>query len=167
MMSPLPIVFAHGLEGAPQGTKIAALRAAGLDIIAPDGRGLVLADRIHLLEAATRSGPVVLGGSSYGGLAAAWLAAQFPERFHALLLCAPALHWTEDPVEDPEALCAPPGLTTHILHGIRDDVVPLAASERYQARSGSHVTLEAVEDGHRLADSIDRLVAIARQLAAV
>ncbi len=163
-MSSLPIVFAHGLEGAPDGRKISALREAGLDVIAPDGRGLVLVDRIAALEEATRSGPVVLGGSSYGGLAAAWLAAEYPDRFHALLLCAPALHWKEEPVADPEVLRAPPGLRTHILHGREDTAVPLSFSERYQARSGAHVTLEAVDDGHRLIGTIPRLVAIAQEL---
>jgi len=162
-MSSLPLVFAHGLEGAPKGAKISALKAAGIEVIAPDGRELVLADRIAGLEAATRGGGVVLGGSSYGGLAAAWLAQQYPERFCGLILCAPALHWREDPVQNPELLVAPMGLPTHILHGKADDVVPLMVSERYQQRSGDHVVLEAVEDGHRLVDSIDRLVAIVRQ----
>jgi len=164
-MSPLPIVFAHGLEGAPEGTKITALRAAGLEVIAPDGRGLVLADRIAGLESATRDGPVILGGSSYGGLAAAWLATQHPARFRGLVLCAPALHWSEAPVQHPERLCAPEGLPTWILHGTQDEVVPIAVSERYRDASGPHVTLEALEDGHRLQGSIPRLVSVARMLA--
>jgi len=163
-MSPIPLVFAHGLEGAPQGTKITALKEAGLEVIAPDGRGMVLSDRIAGLEAATRGGGVVLGGSSYGGLAAAWLAARFPDRFLGLLLCAPALHLYEDPVTDPEALCAPPGLHTHILHGAGDEVVPIDASRRYLARSGSHVTLQTVDDGHRLTASIPALIAAARRM---
>lgn len=164
-MPSLPIVFAHGLEGAPQGTKIAALQAAGLDVIAPDGRGLPLVERIAGLEVATRGGGVVLGGSSYGGLAATWLAARYPERFCGLILCAPALHWTEDPVEDPERLVIPASIPTHILHGTQDTVVPIAVSERLKHRSGAHVFLEAVEDGHRLVGSIDRLVAIARAVS--
>ena len=163
-MSSKLIVFAHGLEGAPEGTKITALREAGLEVIAPDGRGMVLAERIAGLEAATRRGGVVLGGSSYGGLAAAWLATQFPERFTGMLLCAPALHRYEDPVDDPEALVAPPGFRTHILHGMADDVVPIEFSERYQARSGSHVVLQPVDDGHRLVESIPALIAAARAL---
>ena len=57
-MSSLPLVFAHGLEGAPQGTKISALRAGGLNVVAPDGRGLPLAERIAGLDAATAAGGV-------------------------------------------------------------------------------------------------------------
>ena len=46
------IVFAHGLEGSPTGAKIQALRAAGLAVDAPDGRGLLLAARIEGLRQA-------------------------------------------------------------------------------------------------------------------
>ena len=70
-----PIVFAHGLEGTPNGAKITALRDAGFQVVAPDGRGLPLAQRIEGLDAATCEGGLILAGSSYGGLAAAWLAA--------------------------------------------------------------------------------------------
>ncbi len=164
-MSSLPIVFAHGLEGAPGGTKISALRRSGLNVVAPDGRGRVLAERIALLEELTRDGPVILGGSSYGGLAAAWLAAQYPERFLGLLLCAPALHWTEEPVLAPEQLVAPRSIPTHILHGVLDEVVPLSVSQRYRERSGDHVHLEVLEDGHRLSRSIERLVQVASAMS--
>jgi len=164
-MSSIPIVFAHGLEGSPEGAKIQALRSAGLDVVAPDGRGQPLAARIGLLEASTREGPVILGGSSYGGLAAAWLAAAHPERFRGLLLCAPALHWSEAPVDDPGDLVAPPGLTTVVLHGIQDGVVPIAVSQRYRDRSGAHVELQELQDDHRLHDSLDRIVAAARRLS--
>lgn len=164
-MSPLPIVFAHGLEGAPQGTKIRALQAAGLQVIAPDGRGLPLAERIAGIEEATRAGGFILAGSSYGGLAATWLAVEHPERFVGLLLCAPALHFCEPPVDDPEQLVIPTGLPTHILHGVHDEIVPIGVSERLVERSGAHVVLEEVHDGHRLADSLGPLVAAARHLA--
>ena len=165
-MSSLPLVFAHGLEGAPQGTKISALRAAGLNVVAPDGRGLPLAERIAGLEAATRDGGVVLGGSSYGGLAAAWLASQYPQRFLGLLLCAPALHHSEAPALHPDQIVIAPTIPTWILHGAHDDIVPIGVSQALQQRSGAHVTLEAVEDDHRLVSSIPRLVEIARALTA-
>ena len=163
-MSLLPIVFAHGLEGAPQGTKIASLKAAGLQVNAPDGRGLPLAERIAGLEAATRAGGIVLGGSSYGGLAATWLACQYPERFCGLILCAPALYLREDPVSDPNTLKIPQSIPTHILHGTQDTVVPIEVSEKIQRRSGAHVILEPVDDDHRLVQSIPRLIEIARAM---
>ena len=104
-----PIVFAHGLEGSPNGRKIQTLRSAGFSVDAPDGRGLALADRIAGIEGATRGRRVVLIGSSYGGLAAAHLASLYPERLEGLLLLAPALHRKEEPVFSPESLMPPKG----------------------------------------------------------
>ena len=35
------IIFAHGLEGSPNGSKIRALRNAGFDVVAPDFQKMV------------------------------------------------------------------------------------------------------------------------------
>ena len=143
------IIFAHGLEGSPNGAKVQALRAAGLVVVAPDGQGLVLA------------------GSSYGGLAAAWLARELGPRIDGLLLLAPALHHSEAPVHDASALCPPEGIPTVIIHGLRDDVVPIGASRAYLAAGravGAPVTLLEVDDDHGLHGSLDLIVAQARAL---
>jgi len=168
------IVFAHGLEGSPTGAKIQALRAAGLAVDAPDGRGLLLAARIEgLRQAVMRQADrapgerLVLAGSSYGGLAAAWLARELAPRLDGLLLLAPALHHAEPPATDPGSLAPPPGLPTVLIHGLRDDVVPIGASRVYAAAgrtAGNPPTLLEVDDDHRLAASLDRIVAEARRL---
>ena len=44
------IIFAHGLEGTPNGSKIQALRASGFEVLAPDFQGMVLNERVALLE---------------------------------------------------------------------------------------------------------------------
>ncbi len=158
------ILWAHGLEGSPEGMKVQALRRAGFDVTAPDGRFKVLADRLYMLDAESRrlaEQRPLLAGSSYGGLAVAWLAAQHPERFRGLLLLAPALHHREPPATDP--LAAPPGLPTVIIHGRLDDVVPVAESRAYAARSPG-ADLRIVDDGHVLGDSVDAIIAAARQL---
>ena len=163
------LVWAHGLEGSPEGTKVRALRAAGFEIEAPDGRGLVLAQRLDALDALTaRLAPrrPVLAGSSYGGLAAAWLAARHPERFSGLLLCAPALHHQEPPVPAGQPPVPPLGLAIRVLHGVTDAIVPIAASRRYVKGAGPMVRLDEVDDGHRLADSLTAIVALARELGA-
>ena len=49
---------------------------------------------------------------------------------------------------------------TAILHGIKDDVVPLANSER-ATEGRSNVHLEVVDDDHRLQGSLNRLVDMA------
>ncbi len=43
------IIFAHGLEGTPNGSKIQALRASGFEVLAPDFQGMVLSERVALL----------------------------------------------------------------------------------------------------------------------
>ena len=157
------ILWAHGLEGSPEGTKASALRAAGFELLAPDGRGKVLALRIAELDrvsAELAGRRVLLAGSSYGGLAAAWLAQERPERFCGLLLLAPALHHREAPAL--EALRPPPGLPVIVLHGALDEVVPVQASRDYVA--GSHAQLRIQDDGHALADSLPALIAAAREL---
>ena len=66
------------------------MKDASLPVEAPDFQGMVLARRVALLDEVTQGpGPIVLAGSSYGGLAVAWLAQQHPRRFAAMLLMAP------------------------------------------------------------------------------
>lgn len=157
-----PVIFAHGLEGRPDGTKPRALRAAGLDPICPDGRGLPLQPRVDGIRAAVAAHPgALLIGSSYGGLAALFVAAEAPERLSGLLLLAPALHWSEPPATHPERLCVPATLPTAVLHGVRDDVVPIAVSRALRDRC-PHVVLHEVDDDHLLHASLERIVALAR-----
>ena len=151
------ILLAHGLEGSPQGRKAQALRAAGLSLLAPDQRGKVLAERIAELEAlSAHQSPMLLVGSSYGGLAAAWLAEAHPSRWRGILLLAPALHYEEPPALGERT--APAGLPVVILHGIHDEVVPIEASRAYARRSPG-VLLHELEDDHRLEAHLDRIVA--------
>jgi pimeloyl-ACP methyl ester carboxylesterase len=153
------VLYAHGLEGRPDGRKARTLRAAGIEVVAPDGRSLPLAERIaHLERALAGLDRPVLVGSSYGGLAALVLAARHPNAVRGLVLCAPALIWREPPVTDPDALVVDPGLPCTVLHGLRDDVVPVAASRRLVERS-PHVQLVERDDDHRLTDSLDLLLA--------
>jgi len=157
-----PVVLAHGLEGHPEGTKARTLRAAGLRVVAPDGRGLPLAKRIPAIEEAVAANPgAVLVGSSYGGLAAVVVASRRPEQVGALVLCAPALGLREPPVDDPDTLRVPPEIPCTVIHGVHDDVVPIDFSRALVARC-PHVVLHEVEDGHLLADSLDLLVEVVR-----
>ena len=156
-----PIVFAHGLEGSPEGRKIQYLRRNGFHVLAPDGRGLPLAARCRGLDEATQGGGILLIGSSYGGLAAAHLAGLHPERFVGLLLMAPALHHAEPPVLDVDLLRPPDGLVTHVIHGIRDSVVPIAGSRRYASHGASMIE---TDDDHGLRQSMEVMVESVRIL---
>ena len=162
------IIFAHGLEGSPNGSKIRALRNAGFDVVAPDFQGMVLAERVDLLHEICleyASQQPVLAGSSYGGLTAAIVAMRMPDAFRGLLLCAPALHLAEPPVDDETVLIAPNGLKTIIIHGLEDDIVPISCSIEYASRSSNEiVAFHQVDDGHRLAESHRKIIDAAQLL---
>ncbi len=163
----MDIIFLHGLESGPHGSKFQSIRDAGWTVSAPDCTGVGdVTQRVAIareaLEAA--AGPVVLVGSSFGGLTGARLHADVAgspvgERIHGLLLLAPALH-----VEGAEAIdrCHP---NTVILHGVQDDVVPVEASRSFAERFGC--MLVEVEDGHRLKDSHARILSLLQQVAGV
>ena len=162
-MSTRPVLFAHGLEGHPEGHKPTAMRRAGLDVTVPDGRKRPLAERVALLVDAlkTLEDPVLVG-SSYGGLAMLAIARDSPDAFSAVVLCAPALTWNEPPAGPPDALVAPPG--TVVLHGTHDTIIPIDLSRQLVARSPDTRLVEC-DDGHRLTDSLDVLVDAVRAAA--
>ena len=151
------IIFAHGLEGTPNGSKIQTLRNSGIEVLAPNFQGMPLIERVVLLEKISlehKEKKPILGGSSYGGLTAAIVAMRHPDRFRGLLLCAPALHLKEPPVDDSTILVAPKGMPTVIIHGIDDDIVPISCSIEYAERTGEGIIeFNQVNDGHRLSES--------------
>jgi len=164
------IIFAHGLEGTPNGSKIQSLRNSGFEVLAPDFQGMPLIERVALLEKISldfAEKKPILAGSSYGGLTAAIVAMRFPERFSGLLLCAPALHLKEPPVADSTILVAPKGMPTVIIHGINDDVVPISCSIEYAEISGEDIIeFNKVLDGHRLSESHNFILAGIEKLLA-
>lgn len=146
-----PILFAHGLDTGPVGTKSIALRDAGFAVSAPDCQGKDLASRIEILKRAIADSaePPVLVGSSFGGIAGlcAVIVAHAEGRTAAgLLLCAPALQ-----VPPPPGFAFPlaPPVPTEIVHGRHDDVIPIELSRDYARRY--RVPLHEVDDDHRLA----------------
>ena len=158
-----PVLFAHGLEGHPDGRKPTAMRAAGLQVHAPDGRGLPLAQRVRGLVAVLEGlEKPVLVGSSYGGLAMLAIARDAPGAFAGLVLCAPALTWNEDPAGDPTKLVAPPG--TVVIHGLGDTVIPIGLSRDLVGRSPGTRLIER-DDDHRLTGSLDVLADVVVTLA--
>ena len=158
------LVWAHGLWGSPNGSKVTAIRESGIEVISPDFNEMELIDRVELLKEAIEIGNVVLAGSSWGGLACALTAIQIPEKLKGLLLLAPALHYPESPNDEPEKLIAPDSVPVTIIHSTTDDIVPISASKNYIERSGNNVQLIEVEDNHVLEDSIELIISEAKKL---
>jgi pimeloyl-ACP methyl ester carboxylesterase len=150
------ILFCHGLEGSPNGRKAMALRDAGHEVLAPplskDDFERAVRDAGAVLA---RDRPEVIVGSSRGGAVAMRIAAASPV---PLVLLAPA--WRRFgvmPVVRRES---------RILHGIKDDVVPLADSIELEQRNRLPAeNLIPVNDDHRLASPLAveaLLLAVAR-----
>ncbi len=151
------VVFSHGLESTPQGTKarrfatIAARR--GLAFEAIDYRGIAdVGVRVEKLAAAVsgRAEPLLFVGSSVGGHVATAVAGTRPVA--GLFLIAPAFY-----MPGYEALTpAPPSCRTVIVHGWRDAVVPVDNVIRFARNAGA--TLHVVDDEHRLLERLDEVV---------
>jgi len=122
------LVWAHGLWGSPNGSKVTAIRESGIEVISPDFNEMELVDRVELLKETIDIGDVVLAGSSWGGLACALTAQEKPEKLRGLLLLAPALDHPEHPNDVPEKLIAPNSVPVTIIHSTTDDIVPISAS---------------------------------------
>jgi len=150
------VLFCHGLETGPFGRKYAALVAAGLEVIAPDCQGLPLLERVSIVAPLVLEHAPLLVGSSYGGAVAvlASMRAQIP--LPGIVLCAPALHMTDEP-GGLRAMAR-----TVILHGTADDVVPIAVSREYAERTGAE--LIELQDDHRLSHSDPVMIAAVRRL---
>ena len=158
------LVWAHGLWGSPNGSKVTAIRESGIEVISPDFNEMELIDRVELLKETIEIGNIVLAGSSWGGLACALTAIQIPEKLKGLLLLAPALHYPESPNDEPEKLIAPDSVPVTIIHSTTDDIVPISASKNYIERSGNNVQLIEVEDNHVLENSIELIISEAKKL---
>ena len=145
------LIWAHGLWGSPNGSKITAIRDSGIEVISHDFNDMEV-------------GNVVLAGSSWGGLACALAAQRKSDKLKGLLLLAPALHYPEPPNNNPEDLVAPKEVPVTIIHSIEDDIVPISASKDYIKRSGNNIKLIEVKDNHVLENSIELIIFEAKKL---
>ncbi len=165
-MSETPkLVFLHGLESGPHGSKYRALvDILGVHaVLAPSFEGILDPDiRVAIAEQATRGmTDLIIVGSSFGGLVACLLASRHPERIAGMVLMAPALHdrWA-GPVSGITRV--PP--STVIVHGLRDEVVPVEASRWFAGKWPGVVELAEVDDGHRPAHHRHHMVELVREL---
>jgi len=156
------VLFIHGQESSPQGTK-ARLFAEHFAALTPamDTRDFE-ACVAQQAEAIRRFAPDVVVGSSFGGGIALALLQRGVWRGPTLLLAQAGLR---------QSLRAelPAGVPVWLVHGTRDDVVPIEDS-RALARSGSRglVRLIEVDDDHPLSGLVasGRLVELVREIAA-
>jgi pimeloyl-ACP methyl ester carboxylesterase len=155
------VVFSHGKESGPWGSKITAMaevaRELGLAVESVDYRGMddpMARVKKLLAVASALTGPVVLVGSSMGGHVAAAAAAALRPR--GVFLLAPAFYMPGFEQYTPQDVPAP----TAIVHGWHDDIVPVQSSFRWaqEHRAALHV----LDSGHRLEDQIETICLLLR-----
>lgn len=149
------VYFAHGKESGPWGLKIQALaavaRAQGFAVESPDYSHTYDPDaRVRqLLALAPRpAGRLVLVGSSMGGYVSA--VASRSLRPAGLFLLAPAVH-----LPGYEADPTPQAGLIEVVHGWRDDIVPVDNALRFAGRHRAR--LHVLDAGHTLQESIPYL----------
>jgi pimeloyl-ACP methyl ester carboxylesterase len=150
------VVFSHGQESGPWGTKIRAMaelvKGMGCEADSIDYQGIAdPTERVSKLIGECRdvTDTLVLAGSSMGGHVAT--AAAGPLKAAGLFVLAPAYFMPGYEELTP----SPPGMPMCIVHGWRDDVVPVENSIRY-ARS-CNAELHLLDGGHRLTENIDEI----------
>jgi pimeloyl-ACP methyl ester carboxylesterase len=143
------VVFSHGKDSEPWGRKITALadvaRSEGYDVESVDYRGIGTPRGCidKLTEVCkTLSGDLVLVGSSLGGYVTVAAASLLHAR--GAFLMAPALYMEGLPALRERVLDCPAA----IVHGWRDEVVPIEHSIRFAREYGA--SLHLLDDGHQL-----------------
>ncbi|MGB5621823.1 MAG: alpha/beta fold hydrolase [Gammaproteobacteria bacterium] len=149
----LYVCFSHGQESGPWGTKISAMadlaRDRGCDVESVDYRGLDRpGDRVDRLVEHCRplDQRLVLVGSSMGGHVAAAASGQL--EVAGLFLIAPAFFM---PGYEP-LTPTPRASRVSVVHGWRDDVVPVANSIRWCTEHRAELHL--IDGDHRLTDRV-------------
>jgi alpha/beta superfamily hydrolase len=146
------VIFSHGKDSEPWGGKIAAMaeraRTLGFEAESVDYRGIddprLRVQRL-LAFAADFARPVLVGSSLGGHVATA---ASITLNAAGLFLLAPAFYMPGFEQYTPRPAACP----IAIVHGWRDEVVPVANSYRYAQEH--RATLHLIDSDHRLLDSV-------------
>jgi pimeloyl-ACP methyl ester carboxylesterase len=148
------VVFSHGKESGPWGTKITAMAAAVRDlrlaVESVDYQGIedpgVRVDKL-LTACSGMKGSLVLVGSSMGGYVSAAAARRL--RARGLFLLAPAFYMPGFEAYTPHDIDCP----SAIVHGWHDLIVPVENSIRWAREHNA--ALHILDSDHRLQDQIE------------
>jgi len=166
------LCFFHGLDSSPQGTKGALLREHYPDCWIPELSSDVY-QRLEYLKQEMRE-PMLVVGSSLGGLTAILHAISRPEMVHGMVLLAPAVgakdkdFFTAEQRRILDSLYIPRAIPTVVVAALRDELIPVAAIRRLIQRSPDpeRIELLEVDDDHNLHDSLDLMLKAIAQLKA-
>ncbi|MGB1217382.1 MAG: YqiA/YcfP family alpha/beta fold hydrolase [Saprospiraceae bacterium] len=148
------IIFSHGKESGPEGTKILALIAVakemGYKVLSIDYRKCAdVNERVNLLEktiSKMESDELILVGSSMGGYVSLAVANEI--QVDGLFLMCPALYLPNYEIQS----FSPRTDKIEITHAWQDDIVPYENSIKFAKENKA--ILHLVEDNHRLSESL-------------
>lgn len=157
------VVFSHGQESGPWGTKIRAMAelvtSMGCEALSIDYQGIAdPTERVEKLirECAQIDDRIILVGSSMGGHVATAAAERLGVA--ALFVLAPAFYMRGHEELTPP----PPQMPICIVHGWHDEIVPAENSIRFAGNCSA--TLHLVDGDHRLTANIDEIIEYLRIL---
>ena len=166
------LCFLHGLDSSPQGTKGALLREHYPDCWIPSLSSDVY-QRLEFLEREMPT-PMLVVGSSLGGLTAILFALRHPEMVRGMVLLAPAVgakdkdFFTAEQRRILESLYIPQAIPTVVIAALRDELIPITAIQRLIERSPDRGRIELldVDDDHNLHESLGMMLEVIEQLKA-
>ena len=147
------VIFSHGKESGPKGTKIKLLTEVAQNL----GFSTISVDyttcndvnqRVDLLKKTLsnhKDTAIVLVGSSMGGYVSTVVASEI--KVEAMFLMCPALYLETYPVQ----FYSPKTSKVEIIHGWKDEVVPFENSIKFGQEI--QAKLHLVNDNHRLINS--------------
>ena len=152
----LQVIFSHGQESGPWGTKIKIMSKhatkLGCKVISVDYQGITNADDrvLKLIKiCADIPDPICLIGSSMGGFVASAAANKIGAI--GLFVLAPAYYMEGFDYSPFEA----PNIPTQIIHGWRDNIVPVENSIKYAHENLA--TLHIIDGDHSLTENIQEI----------
>ena len=166
----MKLCFLHGLGSSPQWTKAIMLRGHDpqfwIPTLPPDIYG-----RVALLERESHE-PMLVVGSSMGGLTALLFAMRHPETVKGILLLAPAVGsygrnlFSGEEEKVMASTYIPRATPTVIIAGVRDALIPLSSIHALIKRSPDpeRIQLLEVDDDHDLHQSFDLMIRTIEQI---
>ncbi len=145
-------IFLHGLDSSGSGTKGTFFSARHPDMMRPDFHGALHERLQQLYGLVGEATDLVVVGSSFGGLMAACLAFDHPEKTRRLILLAPALNFHEYRIPK-----QPTEVETALIIGSDDVVTPPDLVVPAAVASFSNLTIDIVNDDHLLHDTYQNL----------
>ena len=165
------LCFFHGLESSPNGTKSTLLRQHYPNCWIPELPPHIF-KRIEIVETGMDE-PMMVTGSSLGGLTAVMYAMKHPAMVKGMVLLAPAVGSIDgisimaDKEEGLlESLFIPENIPTAIIAGTRDELIPLVAIRALVQRSPQpdRIKLYEVDDDHMLHESLDLMLETIKEM---